>query len=109
MAWLSASLFLLPVMKLRVVRGMVEGDGGVDDEGGSMAWDGGKEGRREGGLMISAASLACDCGALFRIPIILEQGRPLSLIIRNGRGFRVYLHILQAFVLLKYSQMRRAI
>ena len=24
-AWLSASLFLLPVMKLRVVRGMVEG------------------------------------------------------------------------------------
>ena len=33
MAWLSASLFLLPVMKLRVVRGMVmvegEGDGDV--------------------------------------------------------------------------------
>lgn len=32
MAWLSASLFLLPVMKLRVVSGMVlvEGDGNVN-------------------------------------------------------------------------------
>ena len=32
-AWLSASLFLLPVMKLRVVRGMVEGDGIINDVG----------------------------------------------------------------------------
>ena len=33
-AWLSASLFLLPVMKLRVVRGMVEGsscEGGMEE------------------------------------------------------------------------------
>ena len=49
MAWLSASLFLLPVMKLRVVRGMVEGvcSGNGNDRGGlyGVGW---KKGRREG-------------------------------------------------------------
>lgn len=49
MAWLSASLFLLPVMKLRVVRGMVEGvgSGNRNDRVGlyGVGW---KKGRREG-------------------------------------------------------------
>ena len=60
MAWLSASLFLLPVMKLRVVRGMmVEGDEGGNVNGiGDFVW--GWEGRQgeESGSMIMAASLA---------------------------------------------------
>ncbi len=61
-AWLSASLFLLPVMKLRVVRGMVEGDDGVNDIGRvyGVGMEGRKEGRKKGGSMIGAASLACD-------------------------------------------------
>lgn len=48
MAWLSASLFLLPVMKLRVVRGMVvEGMGmGMRMVVGVLYWG---LGRREGG------------------------------------------------------------
>ena len=49
MAWLSASLFLLPVMKLRVVRGMVEGGrGGIVNDCGSLC-GGGMGGREEGG------------------------------------------------------------
>ena len=49
MAWLSASLFLLPVMKLRVVRGMVEGVGsGNGNDSGGLYGVGWMEGRREG-------------------------------------------------------------
>ena len=69
MAWLSASLFLLPVMKLRVVRGMVAGDGGGNrnDSGGSygVGW---KEGRREG-----AASLACGYRSLIRVQLYWNE------------------------------------
>ena len=43
-AWLSASLFLLPVMKLRWVRGMAEGDGDVINIG--SLYGGGMEGRK---------------------------------------------------------------
>lgn len=53
MAWLSASLFLLPVMKLRVVRGIVDGRGMVMETGtGNGAGGfvgGGNEGGRGGG------------------------------------------------------------
>ena len=63
MAWLSASLFLLPVMKLRVVRGMimVEGGGmGLFNGFGEYVFVGGRERRerRRVGSMIKAASLA---------------------------------------------------
>ena len=45
-AWLSASLFLLPVMKLRVVRSMVEVEDNVNDSGSFVqGWKGRKEGR----------------------------------------------------------------
>ena len=48
-AWLSASLFLLPVMKLRVVRGMVEVEDNVNDSGSCVQ---GWKGRKEGGKVV---------------------------------------------------------
>ena len=58
MAWLSASLFLLPVMKLRVVRGMIwlmEGGGGWG--WGWYCYGGFVGGGNGGGLGIGAAKV----------------------------------------------------